>query len=290
MTTYTSTLRLHDNIVSVKALPPNQFSLVKAYEYISKGVPPNKLNERDRLQTPDGVDLVDEAIFLEAEVDNTTNPPVFRQQVINGVFANDVIQVHEYETFIPFTYPGTVDLVTKEFTGSYSDANVSVKLNPPVQSEIKATVFEFIQVNPNLTDSDLNQDGASGLWRPNQWASIQAIGGAVNLPAGSNPITFTSSQDFRGFRLVDGFGFSMSGRDRASFNGRRVTGSGQINNTFLEVTSVNDGPPDPIGSKFVLDIDLQPAFIGVDGTTYYKKSIIVSDTIKAQTNNTLPYN
>lgn len=291
MATYSKTLRLHDNIVSVKVLPPNQFSLVKAYEYVSKGVPPNKINERDRLQTPDGVDLVEDAIFLEAEVDNSTNPPVFRQQVINGVFSDNVIKIHEYETLIPFTYPGTVDLVTKEFAGSYSDANVSVKLKPPVQSEIKATVFEFVQISSTVSDSDFNQDGAVGLWRPNQWASIQAIGGANNAAsAGSNPITFTASQDFRGYRLVNGFGFSSSGRDRASFNGRRVTGSGQTNNTFLDVTAVTQGPPDPIGSKFVLDIDLQPTFIGADGTTYYKKSIIVSDTIKAQTDSTLPYN
>ena len=291
MPTYTNTLRLSDNIISVKSLPPNQFSSVNAYEYISKGVAPNKLNERDRLQTPDGTYLVEDAIFLQAEVDNSTNPPTFRQQVINGVFADNVIKIHEYQTFIPFTYPGTVDLVTKEYTGSYSDANVSVKLKPPVQSEIKAKVFEFIQTSSSVSDSDFNQDGAFGLWRPNQWASIQAIGGVNSSgSAGTNPISFTSSQDFRGYRLVDGFGFSMSGRDRASFNGRRVTGSGQFNNTFLDVTALTQGPPDPVGSKFVLDIDLQPSFVGADGTIYYKKSIIVSDTIPAQTDSTLPYN
>ena len=291
MATYSQTLRLHDNIVSVKALPPSQFSAVRAYEYISKGVPPNKLNDRDRLQTPDGTDLIDEAIFLEAEVDNTTNPPVFRQQVLNGVFTDNSIKIQEYQTLVPFTYPGTVDLAIKEFTGSYSDANVSVKLNAPVQSEVKATVFEFMQLSSSTSDSDFTFNGSSGLWSPNQWASIQAIGGVVSTSsAGTNPITFTGTQDFRGYRLVDGFGFSMSGRDRASFNGRRVTGQAQFNNTFLEVTSVNDGPPTPVGSKWVLDIDIQPAFLLEDGTTYYKKTIIVSDTVPTQINNQVPYN
>lgn len=290
MTTYTSTLRLHDNIVSVKALPPNQFSLVKAYEYISKGVPPNKLNERDRLQTPDGVDLVDEAIFLEAEVDNTTNPPVFKQQVINGVFADNVIQVHEYETFIPFTYPGVITTNKVNFTrlGHY-EASIGLVMTAPVQTEVKAKVFEFIQVSSTISDSDFNTDSATALWRPNQWASVKAEGLAVGSVNTRRNATFTTTQDFRGFRLASGFGDSTGFRDIVRYNGGTVMR--QYNeNANLTVSAVDEGPPDPVGSKWVIDIDLQPIFSGADGTTYYKKSIIVSDTIRSQVDNTLPYN
>lgn len=290
MPTYTNTLRLNDNILSVKSISPSEFSLVRAYEYISKGSAPNVINQRDRLQTPDGTDLVEDAIFFEAEVDNSTNPPTFRQQVINGVLANNEIKIHEYNTFVPFTYPGTVSLLEKSYLGSYSDSNISVKLKPPVQSEIESTVFEFLQTSNDIVSSDFTFDGASGYWKPNQWAAIEAIGGVNSTgSAGTNPITFTATQDFRGFRLEDGFGFSRSGTDRASFNGRRVTGSGQVNNTFLQVNAVNVGPPDPVNSKWVLDVDLQPAFISTDGTTYYKKSIIVSELIPSQLDSTLPY-
>lgn len=290
MATYTNTLRLHDSIISVKSLPPSEFSKVRAYEYVSKGTAPNVINQRDRLKTPNGNDIVENAIFFEAEVDNSTNPPTFRQQVINGALSDNEIKIQEYNTFVPFIYPGSVSLLIKEFTGSYSDANVSVELDPPVQTEVEATVFEFLQTSDDLVASDFTFDGSSGFWKPNQWASIKAVGGVANPgSAGTNPITFTGSQEYRGYRLADDFmPFSAYSRDRASFNGRRVTGSGQDNNTFLQVSAVNDGPPNPVGSKFVLDIDLQPAFISFDGTTYYRKTIIVSETIPSQSSE-LPY-
>lgn len=290
MATYTNTLRLHDSIISVKSLPPSVFSKVRAYEYVSKGTAPNVINQRDRLKTPNGDDIVENAIFFEAEVDNSTNPPTFRQQVINGALSSNEIKIHEYNTFVPFTYPGSISLLIQERTGNYSDANVSVELDPPVQTEVEATVFEFLQTSDDLVAADYTFDGSSGFWKPNQWASIKAIGGVNSIgSAGTNPITFTASQEYRGYRLGDDFQpFFASSRDRASFNGRRVTGSGQTNNTFLNVTEVNSGPPNPVGSKFVLDIDLQPAFISFDGTTYYRKTIIVSETIPSQSS-TLPY-
>ena len=250
MATYTNTLRLHDSIISVQPLPPSEFSKVRAYEYVSKGTAPNVINQRDRLKTPNGDDIVENAIFFEAEVDNSTNPPTFRQQVINGALSDNEIKIHEYNTFVPFTYPGSVSLLTKEVVGSQSDANVSVQLDPPVQTEVEATVFEFLQTSDDLVASDFTFDGSDGLWKPNQWASVKAIGGVVSTSSvGSNPLTFTASQEYRGYRLDDDFlPFTASPTDKASFNGRRVTGSGQDDNTFLEVTGVNDGPPNPVGS------------------------------------------
>ena len=39
-----------------------------------------------------------------------------------------------------------------------------------------ATVYEFIQTSSSITSSDYTYQGASGLWAPNQWASIKATG------------------------------------------------------------------------------------------------------------------
>ena len=290
MPTYTKTLRLNDNIISVKALPPNQFSSVRAYEYISKAVPPNKINETNRLQTPDGLDLVEDAIFFEAEVDNTTNPPTFRQSVVNGVFTNNVIKIHEYQTFIPFTYPGVIDTEKVEFSsGSQQDISIGLTMKAPSQTEVKAKVFEFIQVSSSLADTDFNQDDASGLWKPNQWASVKASGQAVGTVNTTRNSTFITTQDFIGFRLVDGFGDSTGNCDLVRYNGSTVMRQ-YTNSANLTVSAIDQGPPDPVGSKWVLDIDLQPSFIGADGTTYYRKSIVVSATIPAQTDSTLPYN
>jgi hypothetical protein len=290
MPTYSQTLRLNDNIISVKSLPPNQFSTVNAYEYISKGVAPNKINERDRLQTPDGINLVEDAIFLQAEVDNSTNPPTFRQSVINGVFSNNEIKIHEYQTFIPFTYPGIIDTEKLRFTRlTQVDVSIGLKLSAPAQTEVKAKVFEFIQINSTLADSDFTLDSASGLWRPNQWAAIKASGEAVGSVNNTRNSTFITTQDFRGFRLASNFGETSGAADIVRFNGATVMRQ-YGESARLEVSALDEGPPNPVGSKWVLDIDLQPAFIGADGTVYYKKSIIVSDTIPAQTDSTLPYN
>ena len=78
MPTYTNTLRLNDGIISVTPLPTSEFSSVRAYEYVSEGVAPNVLHARDALQTPDGTLLNANAIFFETEVNNNSNPPVFR--------------------------------------------------------------------------------------------------------------------------------------------------------------------------------------------------------------------
>ena len=285
MPTYTNTLRLNDNIISVNPLPATDFSLVRAYEYTSKAMAPNVINERDRLQTPDGTDLNKEAIFFETEINNTTNPPIFRQRVIDGALSSGSIQVHEYNTFIPFTYPGIVS----SFTASGGNTTaVGTQLQSPVQTEIEATVFEFIQTSSDLVSADFTHDGASGLWKPNQWSSIriQATGENSNL---QRPSAYASSQDFRGYRSE--FGTQSVSSDLIRFNGSVITkqfeaGGGSNSAT---ISTINSGPPDPVGSKWVLDISLQPAFVATDGTPYYKKSIVVSETIPTQVNGDMPY-
>jgi hypothetical protein len=52
---------------------------------------------------------------------------------------------------------------------------------------------------------------------------------------------------------------------------------------------VKKGPPDPIGSKWVLNAKVSPAFEDVDGNIYFKKTIIVTDAIPAQTDATVPF-
>lgn len=291
MPTYSRTLRLSDNILSVKALPPNLFSKVNAYEYVSKGVAPNKINEVDRLQTPSGQLLVEDAIFFEAEVDNSTNPPTFRQQVINGVLANDSLKIHQYQTFVPFTYPGTIDSELISYSRSgHVEKSIGLLMEAPVQTEVVSTVHEFIQTSKDISSDDYGEDGASGLWRPNQWASIKAFGAAVGSVNTTRSSTFITSQDFRGFRVKDPSTFDKEtgAVDIARFNGSTIMR--QYNERArLEVDAVDVGPPNPIGSKWVLDIDLQPAFIGVNGTTYYKKSIVVSSAIPAKQNASVPY-
>jgi len=289
MPTYTTTLRLNDNIISVTPLPVSQFSTVRAYEYNSIGVAPNVLHSRDKLQTPDGTDLNANAIFFETRVNNNNNPPIFTQQVIDGAFTNNEVKVHEYQTFVTFSYPGIVELNKEErlSAGSTSEGNIYTTLQSPTQSEIKATVYEFIQTSNQVSDSDYTYDSSNGLWAPNNWASIKAEGNQDDN-ASSN-VGFFDSQDFRGYRCIQPSGIYDTLRflDDIRYNNRTALNSNTSDST-LTVTVVDQGPPNPIGKKFVLDIDISPAFIATDGTPYYKKTIIVSDTIPNQTD-FLPY-
>ena len=48
---------------------------------------------------------------------------------------------------------------------------------------------------------------------------------------------------------------------------------------------INKGPTNPVGKKWVLDVKITSAFDDINGTTYYKKTIIVTDSIPQQASN-----
>ena len=84
---------------------------------------------------------------------------------------------------------------------------------------------------------------------------------------------------------------SYIGKDSSSVDGSifaRVQGVSDNNGVEFTVNSrrlyastpfvmeASGGPVDPSGNKYVLDLDLRPAFEDVDGNTYYKKTIITA--------------
>ena len=292
MPTYTNTLRLNDGIISVTPLPTSEFSSVRAYEYVSEGVAPNVLHARDALQTPDGTLLNANAIFFETEVNNNSNPPVFRQQVIDGALSSGEIKIQDYQTFVPFTIPGVVDAKQTSHVntgvGPSNHVSIGLILESPVQTEVQATVYEFIQTASTLDTNDYSYQSAEGLWYPNSYGSIRAFG---NGGSGSSVSSFYDSQDFRGYRIKNVARLArattlLGSADSITYNGvTRLVGQGLL----FEVLVENSGPPDPTGKKWVLDIDLAPAFYGADGTQYYKKTIVVSDAIPSKVNNDVPF-
>jgi len=294
MPTYTNTLRLNDGIISVTPLPTSDFSSVRAYEYVSEGVAPNVLHARDALQTPDGTLLNANAVFFETEVNNNSNPPVFRQQVIDGALSDGEIKIQDYQTFVPFTIPGVVDAKSqsdiKNFGGGVfqQHSSIGLTLKSPVQTEVQATIYEFIQTASTLDTDDYSFQSAEGLWYPNSYASIRARGYGGE---GDSRASFMDSQDFRGYRvknvarLATASSF-LSRNDTITYNGiTRLVGD----RIFFDVFVENVGPPDPVGKKWVVDIDLAPAFYGSDGTQYYKKTIVVTDAIPSKVNDDVPY-
>lgn len=288
MPTYSRTLRLNDGIISVERVNLSQFSLVAAYQYVSQGSSPKVLNDTDRLQKPDGTPINDNATFLEATVDNRTNPPTFTQIALDTSSAFDgsvALTIHDYQTFFPFTYPGVAGTISStKLTGAFREGNAALDLKGPVQTEVQATVFEILQSSSVITASDYDFSGARGLWAPNQWASceVNAIttGSTFNF---TRPTTHLETIDLRGYRLDEGFGLEFSGVDYdvIRFNNNTVLRQYGNFNT-LNVTPINVGPEDPVGNQYVLDIELEPFVALDDGTTIYKKTIVLSETIPAQ--------
>ena len=94
-----------------------------------------------------------------------------------------------------------------------------------------------------------------------QSKSARHLATEINTTAGSLKAAMNGISDSTGLRTI--------------VNGKRIFA---LSPYRMEVFG---GPVDPVGTKFTLDVDLRPAFSDVDGTTYYKKTIITS-TIPAQ--------
>jgi len=185
--------------------------------------------------------------------------------------------VHSFNTFSNFSYPGLFK-ATNENNGRI--ANVAIELTKaPAQSKVKSTVYVFFTTTSTISSSDYKYDFASGLWGPNDWGSV------VIDAAGSNSgLQFNNSKALRGYRTSSS---TFSGVATATFGLSALfgfQGSEKLSdfNSIAYVATINPGPSDPVGSKWVLDVKITSAFDDVDGTTYYKKTIIVTDTIPAQ--------
>ena len=96
--------------------------------------------------------------------------------------------------------------------------------------------------------------------------------------------SFNVSKALRGYRSASS---SITGTIDATFgllaefryqDNTRLSSANPI--TFE--AAVNPGPSTPVASKWVLDVQITPAFDDVNGNTYYKKTIIVTDAIPAQ--------
>ena len=194
--------------------------------------------------------------------------------------------VHSFDTFSNFSYPG---LFTASGSSSGRVGNVEIELTKaPAQSKVQSKVYVFFTTTSTIQSSDYTYESASGLWGPNDWGAVTI--NAIGLNSG---IRFNASKALRGYRTDDSnFSGSVSASFGASafFNFQGSQKLVDLNGITFSGT-INPGPSDPVGSKWVLDVKITSAFDDVDGTTYYKKTIIVTDTIPAQVSSVGgPYN
>jgi len=204
----------------------------------------------------------------------------------NPLGTDGTTPVHSFDTFSNFSYPG---LFTAFGNSNGRVVNAEIELTKaPAQSKVQSKVYVFFTTTSTIQSSDYKYDSASGLWGPNDWGSV-----TISAIGSNSGIRFNASKAMRGYR-TDSSSFSISGTASfglsAFFNFQGSQKLSDFNGVSCTGT-INPGPVDPVGSKWVLDVKLTSAFDDVDGTTYYKKTIIVTDTIPAQVSSVGgPYN
>lgn len=208
----------------------------------------------------------------------------------NSIIGDGENLVNQVSGLSPFTYPGVlnVDATETENSGGGDWLKVQALLiDAPAQCKVKTTTYFIFQDSNSIVDSDYTYAGASGLWSPNHWAAFY-----IDAEGTFDDGLFTDSSTFRGYRT------SSEGKSGTLFgpllSDAQLSWQGQ--HVLIDVESIiydltiDQGPPDPIGNTYTLDVQINPAFDDIDGNQYYKKTIIVTDAIPTQPNlASLPY-
>lgn len=191
--------------------------------------------------------------------------------------------VHNSKSFFPFKYPGIWELINRSPITNVLQL-APILRQPPCDSQVLATKYVFFQTAGSVSSADYTYDSSDGYWSPNDWS-------AVSLDATDNAsnASYVDSETLRAYR-TDSTGVSSSivvGVDGAVYWKRSAL---PLRGTITYAAAVRQGPPDPVGNKYTLAVSVTPAFDDVEGTTYYKKVIVVSDPIPAQSATaSLPY-
>ncbi len=204
------------------------------------------------------------------------------QSAAGGDPTDGVVQT--YQARSKFLYPGRakafttpIPAIAPDGTGFTAYAH-EVFIDPPISVGIDATVQ--ISYQTSLTLGAL----AHPRWNPDNWATIWAkwegwdiaphvhIQALTGYRAVGSPVNFTA-----GPQISSGGTVILTGVNTTCM-GNRVygTSSGQV--------KVVGGPSAPDGLTLTLDAFLSegPAFVGLDGTEYYRKTVIYA-TIPTQT-------
>jgi len=188
-----------------------------------------------------------------------------------------------------FTYPGIVGVSSVTTTSAFDDNAINrfFYQQSPVERPIPATSYVFFQTESQPVSADYVYGGARGLWSPSEWAGGIYYGWRYQRDNFGTPIG--ERPGFRGFRTVednDEIPDVVTALSGTATDDDGLSGTLLLNGTTYSI-SVSGGPEKPDGNKYTLGlIEIEPAFIDVDGVQYYKKIITVA-TIPAQGGSTI---
>lgn len=212
-------------------------------------------------ETPTGVVVQDEI----DQIDGCPRYTVTAMQNDSG--GAPTVGNFSFERYVGFVYPGRAKAYSREVSGSGRQL-AGVFLSPPIETEVKATV------TVNYTST--NTLSVSNKWQPKEWATViaQFIGN------GGKPIDRV--QGLRGYRSVSATPVSIEAPSFPNPDnpGGTIFGDNVFGGTTGTIT-VTGGPPDPGGQTYTLEARIEPAFVSVTGTIYYRR-VLITATIPTQ--------
>jgi len=296
-------------IISASPVARNQYNLTPFYQYRSLSATPKAIDTVAALATPNGGTIGANAVFLEPDVSNASSPPVITQNVLDtsvdlSVSGSSAL-ISSNQDLYNFLYPGVANLDSRffgPFVNSSTDSTLrfnrieikTTKESHPITTKVRCQVYNFIQRSDQIADTDFTYDGAAGLWSPNSWATVDAT--IIKNYFGFSQEPSELSNVYTGYRLN---GSSLRGtltqlNVSLQFYNAVVFYNG-VNygydsfGYFYEIKVTEPGPPDPIGKKWCLGVDIQPAFRDSSNNIYYNKQIIVTEKIPSLQRGQLTY-
>lgn len=173
-----------------------------------------------------------------------------------------------YGDLAPFTYPGRAKAYTTNIplysagTGLIYD----VFKSPPIEVQVECEATVTYQTSPDLGSL------ANPLWNPDEWATLRAYW------QGLDGYAKAEVSSLFGYRAV---GSPVSYTAPAYPSSVAILGINALQNSQGSI-SITGGPSSPDGQTYTLAARIDPAFIGLDGVQYYRKTIVTA-TIPTQT-------
>ena len=158
-----------------------------------------------------------------------------------------------YQTTIPFTIPGTIEVLETTPYNSNNTKNLVLDLTPPTPTTVAASVVVTYSTSQNVS--------ISNLWQPIEWASSLITG----IGEGPTPI-YSASTYSKYIRIGNG---------KTVRAGRYLTGVKVIGESNGKI-ELNGPTYDPAGKSILVSISNDPVFSDKDGVQYYKKTLVTA--------------
>lgn len=200
-------------------------------------------------------------IIVRQTQENVNGYPIWVSttlQKADGTSPTSAGAAETYGTQVTFTKPGVATLY-ELVIGSYYIGDI--KISPPIELIVEGTTITTYSSTATIPAY------TPALWNPDSWAELFAYWVTRDLEP------TTKSQGLRGYRVGDVDELTYTDTyAKASFFGEFIYAAGGGFGT----ATLTGGPEDPSGNSYTLSYKVDPAFVGIDGTQYYRRTQVTA--------------